>query len=107
MVLLNFMLNVIPNFFLSFLKMLVHVWRKMVPIQRRFVWSDVKRESKISWISWVDMGKPKSEGGLGVRVYSLLTYQVLLSRCGVLSRGPLVFGEMSLLLVMVSLLSLL
>lgn len=37
-VLLNSMFNSIPIFYLSFLKMTVHVWRRVLRIQREFLW---------------------------------------------------------------------
>lgn len=49
------------------MKMPVKVWRKTVRIQRRFLWGGVKEDSKISWVSWVNVCKPKSKDGLGVR----------------------------------------
>lgn len=36
-ILINYVLNVIPIFSLSFLKMLVKVWKKIVKFQRRFL----------------------------------------------------------------------
>lgn len=51
-ILLNFVLNVIPIFFLSYMKMSVNVWKKIVNIQRRFLWGGLKEESKISWVKW-------------------------------------------------------
>lgn len=45
MILLNSVLNVIHIFSPSFLKMSVTVWKKIVKIQRRFLWRGVKGES--------------------------------------------------------------
>lgn len=45
---LNYVLNVLPVFFLYFLKRLVKVWKKLVKIHMRFLWEDVKYDSKIS-----------------------------------------------------------
>jgi len=42
-VLLNSILNVIPIFYMSVMKMLVFVWKKIVRIQREFLWVGVKR----------------------------------------------------------------
>jgi hypothetical protein len=45
-VLINAVLNAIPVFYLSFLKMLKIVWKKLVRIQREFLWGGVRGEGK-------------------------------------------------------------
>lgn len=77
MALINFLLNVIPIFFMSFLEMLVEVWKKLVQIQRRFLWGGVKGESKISWVSWVDICKSNSKGSLGARDLHMVNLALL------------------------------
>jgi len=52
-VLLNSVLNAIPIFYLSVMKMPVKVWKKIVCLQREFLWGGVKQS--------------KRDGGLGVR----------------------------------------
>lgn len=76
-VLLNYVLNVILIFYLSFLKMSVKVWRKIVQIQWGFLWGGAKANSKISWVSLVDVCKPKSKGGLGVSDLRLVNLVIL------------------------------
>ncbi|MCH96040.1 RNA-directed DNA polymerase (Reverse transcriptase), partial [Trifolium medium] len=66
-VLINSVLNAIPIFFLSFLKAPATVIKKIVRIQREFLWGGVKGGRKISWVSWKEVCKPKCQGGLGVR----------------------------------------
>jgi hypothetical protein len=66
-VLLNSVLSAIPIFYLSFLKMPVKVWKEVVKIQRKFLWGGIRNGSKICWVKWEVVTKPKSEGGLGVR----------------------------------------
>jgi len=66
-VLLNSVLNAIPIFFMSVMKMPVLVWKKIVCIQREFLWGGVKRSRSIPWVSWSVVCKPKRQGGLGVR----------------------------------------
>ncbi|GAU21795.1 hypothetical protein TSUD_176400 [Trifolium subterraneum] len=51
-VLLNSVLNSIPIFYLSFMKMSVIVWKKIVQIQRNFLWGGPKSSRKIAWVSW-------------------------------------------------------
>jgi len=66
-VLLNSVLNSIPIFYLSFMKMPSKVWRKIVKIQRNFLWGGTSGGGSICWVSWKDVCLPKHKGGLGVR----------------------------------------
>ncbi|KEH40277.1 hypothetical protein MTR_1g026690 [Medicago truncatula] len=66
-VLLNSVLNAIPIYYLSFMKMSVKVWRKIVRIQRDFLWGGVEGGRKIAWVKWSKVCLPKARGGLGVR----------------------------------------
>ena len=50
-VLLYSVLNVIPIFYMSVMKMPVLVWKKIVHIQREFLWGAVKRCRSIPWVS--------------------------------------------------------
>lgn len=77
MILLNFVLNAIPIFFLSFLKIPVKVWKKIMKIQKRFLWRGVKGESKISWVKRVVIYKPKKLGHLGVCDLQLVNLDLL------------------------------
>lgn len=72
------MINVIPIFFLSYLKMPIKAWRKIDQIQRRFLWRGFKGDSKIYWISWDDVCKPKSKCGLWVRDLRLVNLSILI-----------------------------
>ncbi|MCH83867.1 ribonuclease H protein, partial [Trifolium medium] len=58
-VMVNAVLNAIPIFYLSFLKMSVKVWREVVKIQRKFLWGGLSNRTKISWVKWDDVCKPK------------------------------------------------
>lgn len=66
-VLLNSILNSIPIFFLSYFKMPPGVWKKLVSLQRNFLWGGCSEARKIPWVRWSEVCKPKTEGGLGVR----------------------------------------
>ncbi|WJX53700.1 hypothetical protein P8452_39668 [Trifolium repens] len=66
-VMVNAVLNAIPIFFLSYLKMPCNVWKEVVKIQRKFLWSGLSNRRKINWVKWEDVCKPKKEGGLGIR----------------------------------------
>jgi len=49
-VLLNLVLNSIPIYYLSFMKMPVVVWKKLVRLQREFLWGGVGGGKKINWV---------------------------------------------------------
>jgi hypothetical protein len=66
-VLMNSVLNAIPIFYLSFMKLPAIVLRKIIRIQREFLWGGLRGGRKISWVSWKEVCKPRSQGGLGVR----------------------------------------
>ena len=50
-VLLNSVLNAIPIFYMSVMKMSILVWKKIVHIQREFLWGGVKRNKITPWVS--------------------------------------------------------
>jgi hypothetical protein len=76
-ILINSVLAAIPLFYLSFLKIPLKVWKKMVSIQRNFLWGGSCNKSKIAWVKWVDVCRPKEEGGLGVRDLRLMNISLL------------------------------
>lgn len=77
MVLLNSMLSAILIFYLGFMKMPTKVWKKVVAIQRSFLWGGANGSKKICWVAWKDACKPKMEGGLGVRDLRLVNLALL------------------------------
>jgi hypothetical protein len=66
-VLLNSVLNSIPIFYLSFMKLPAVVLKKIIRIQREFLWGGVRGGRKINWVSWKEVCKPRGQGGLGVK----------------------------------------
>jgi hypothetical protein len=66
-VLINSVLNSIPIFYLSFIKVPVLVLKKIIRIQREFLWGGTKGGRRINWVKWKEVCKPKGQGGLGVR----------------------------------------
>ncbi|KAK2387063.1 hypothetical protein QL285_060888 [Trifolium repens] len=76
-VLLNSVLNAIPIFYLSFLKIPIHVWKKVRRIQRDFLWGCRGGVRKINWVKWDTICKPKYLGGLGVRDIRVVNISLL------------------------------
>jgi hypothetical protein len=76
-VLLNAVLNAIPVFYLSYLKVPSLVWKKIRQIQRDFLWGGRRGSKKISWIKWDTVCLPKNKGGLGVRDVRLVNISLL------------------------------
>ena len=78
-ILLNSVLDSIPIFFLSFLKMSNGVWRHIVRIQRRYLCVCVGGwgARKIPWVWWSYVCRLKNEGGLGIRDLRLINLALL------------------------------
>jgi hypothetical protein len=77
-VLINSVLNVIPIFYLSFMKMPATVIKKIVSIQRELLWGGLRGGRKMYWVSWKEVCKPKCQGGLGVRDVGKVNYSLLI-----------------------------
>lgn len=76
-VLLNSVLNSIPIFYLSLLKMPVHVGKRIVRIEREFLWGGVGGGNKISWVKWKTVCQQKKNGGLGVKDIRVMNVSLL------------------------------
>jgi hypothetical protein len=76
-VLINFVLNSLPIFFLSYLKMPSKVWKEVIKIQRKFFWGGLSSRSRMCWVKWEEICKPKKEGGLGVKNLCLMNLSLL------------------------------
>jgi len=76
-VLLISVLNALPIFYLSFFKMPVCVAKKIVRIQREFLWGGTKDGRKINWVSWKVVCQPKDIGSLGVREVRVVNLSLL------------------------------
>jgi exonuclease III len=92
-VLLNSVLNSIPIFSMSFMKMPTQVWKKLISIQRAFLWGGVNRGRKISWVKWEVVCQSKCNGGLGVKDVRVMNLSLLAKwRWRILQNEPIVFG---------------
>jgi hypothetical protein len=76
-VLLNSVLNAIPIFYLSFLRLPVQVWKRVVRIQREFLWGGVGGGKKICWVNWETVCHSKDNRGLGVKDIRLMNVILL------------------------------
>jgi hypothetical protein len=76
-ILINAVLNAIPIFYLSYMKMPMTVWRELVKIQRKFLWGGVSNRVKTCWVKWEDVCRPKKEAGLGIRDLRLVNKSLL------------------------------
>ncbi|WJX73641.1 hypothetical protein P8452_57400 [Trifolium repens] len=76
-VLINLVLAAIHLFYLSLFKMPMKTWKKIVSIQRNFLWGGANNKSKIAWVKWVDVCRSKEDGGLGVKNLRLMNIALL------------------------------
>ena len=76
-VLLNSVLNAIPIFYLSYLKIPEKVMKVVIHIQRNFLWGGVGGGRKICWVNWKRVCQPRSNGGLGVRDVKLVNLSLM------------------------------
>jgi hypothetical protein len=74
---INAVLNSIPIFYLSFYKLPKRVCKKIVRIQREFLWGGPEGGKRIPWVKWAVVCKDKNKGGLGVRDISLVNSSLL------------------------------
>jgi hypothetical protein len=90
LVLINLVLNSIPIFYMSFMKMPSQVRKKVIRIQRDFLWGGVNGRKKLSWVKWEVVCKAKWKGGLGVRNLEVVNCSLLLKwRWRILCRDEL------------------
>ncbi|PNX76224.1 ribonuclease H [Trifolium pratense] len=78
LVLINSVLNSIPIFSMSFMKMPAKMVKKVTRIQREFLWGGVNGGKRLSWIKWSVMCNEKKNGGLGVRDIKAANLSLLL-----------------------------
>lgn len=76
-VLINSVLNSIPIFYLFLMKMPVLVWRRIVRIQREFLWGGVGGGRKINWVRWKSVCNQKRHGGAGVKDIRVMNVSLL------------------------------
>lgn len=65
--LINAVISNIPIYYLSLFKALAKIVHELTCIQRNFLWNGSAEKWGISWIKWIDVCRPKAEGGLGIK----------------------------------------
>lgn len=65
--LIRSVLTALPLYFISFFRLPKGVLKSCNQIMMRFLWGGSDEVKKIPWVSWANVCRPKSEGGLGVR----------------------------------------
>jgi hypothetical protein len=62
---------------MSFMKMPTEVWKRLISIQRAFLWGGVNGGRKISWVKWEVVCQEKCNGGLGVKDARIMNLRLL------------------------------
>lgn len=63
----NSVVNSLPIYFMSLLRVLVKVLKTLINIPRKFLWSGSQEKMKIAWVRWDSLCKPKEDGGLRIK----------------------------------------
>ncbi|XP_016172426.1 uncharacterized protein LOC107614807 [Arachis ipaensis] len=66
LVLIKYVLNSLPVYYLSLYKLPKTVAKKLISLQRRFLWSTEDGRHGVSLVKWEVVMAPKKAGGLGV-----------------------------------------
>ncbi|PNX79011.1 ribonuclease H, partial [Trifolium pratense] len=77
--LINSVLSSLPLYFYSFFRAPKGIIRKLVKLQRNFLWGGGLEDKKLCWVKWEHVCLPKEKGGLGVKTLDLFN-QALLSK---------------------------
>jgi len=75
--LIKSVLSAIPLFYFSVFKAPESVYKKLISIQRRFLWGWGRDKRTIPWISWENICKTREEGGLGIKDIRCFNYALL------------------------------
>ncbi|XP_039060736.1 uncharacterized protein LOC120204786 [Hibiscus syriacus] len=77
LVLLKSVLCSLPIYYLSLFKIPVSVLKTLNSLMSNFLWGGGAEKSKIHWVSWLNVCRPKMEGGLGVLNLNLMNRALL------------------------------
>ena len=76
-ILLKLVLQAIPTYSMGIFLLPKAILRRLNQLLQSFWWGQKENRSKIHWISWKDMGKQKSKGGLGFRDFEQFNLALL------------------------------
>lgn len=66
LILINSVLEALPNFYMSLFKLPVRIAQKMEQLMRNFLWQRFGENSANVLVAWDKVTKPKDQGGLGI-----------------------------------------
>jgi hypothetical protein len=64
-VLLKAVVQAIPTYSMGVFQLPITLCKELNQMMQQFWWSHMSKNSKIHWMSWSKMGRPKTKGGLG------------------------------------------
>lgn len=73
-VLLKSVLYSLPVYYFSFFKAPEGVISDIERLFKRFLWGGGEESRKIHWVAWAKICREKSEGGLGLRNFTIMHY---------------------------------
>ena len=65
--LINSVLTALPLFYLSFFKAPSAVLKRLISIERNFLWGGGAEGKKFAWVAWDHICVPRKQGGLGIK----------------------------------------
>lgn len=85
-VLINYVMNAIPMYTLSFHRAPRKVIKEIKSIQRKFLQKGVEGERGVNWFSWDNLCRENEDGGLGVRDIETMNVSLLMKwKCRILT----------------------
>ncbi|XP_042954620.1 uncharacterized protein LOC122291035 [Carya illinoinensis] len=76
-ILLKSVLQSIPTYSMGIFKLPKSIVKNLNKLLQSFWWAQIDSKSKVHWLSWQTMGKPKDRGGLGFRDFELFNLALL------------------------------
>ncbi|XP_042969022.1 uncharacterized protein LOC122301695 [Carya illinoinensis] len=76
-ILLKFVLQSIPTYSMGIFKLPKSIVKNLNKLLQSFWWAQTDSKSKVHWLSWQTMGKPKDQGGLGFRDFEFFNLALL------------------------------